>query len=495
MAFEIREGFMDAAAPEARDGTQFPLAVDLDRTLIRTDSLVEQFLTVFCRLPWRAAKTLLKLREGKAKFKEAVIELSTFDPDVLLFNEDLLEYLHAERERGRPLHLVTAADQRLADIVAERVGIFESASGSCQGHNLKGKNKLNHLEERFPDGFSYAGDDVSDLVIWRKAKSAVLVGVSNSTRKAVKAMDCAVELDIPRQKAGLRAWARLLRIHQWSKNILIFIPLILGQAIFDPRALLPVLLGFLAMGLAASGTYTINDIADIASDRAHRTKRRRPIASGAIDAGHALMVAMALILAGVALIGTLSLSAGGLLLLYLAGTLSYSFKFKREPMIDIFILGSLYTIRIVIGAVLAGMTFSHWLLMFSFFFFFSLSMAKRHVEIVNAASGSDRVLPIKGRGYITSDAPLTLCTGVGTNLVAILILSLYVAQDIYPQNLYDNPEWLWGIVVMVMMWSLRIWFLSHRGVLDDDPVSFALRDRTSLIMGAVVVGLFALSVI
>lgn len=174
---------MDAAIRDAPDCDSPPLAVDLDRTLIRTDSLVEQFLTAFCRTPWEAAKTLTKLREGKARFKEAVIAVNAVDPEALLFNDELLEYLHLEWRRGRKLHLVTAADQRVADVVAQKLGIFESATGSCKGHNLKGKNKLAYLEQHFPEGFCYAGDDSSDLVIWRRSQGAVLVGVSKSTRK------------------------------------------------------------------------------------------------------------------------------------------------------------------------------------------------------------------------------------------------------------------------------------------------------------------------
>lgn len=287
---------------------------------------------------------------------------------------------------------------------------------------------------------------------------------------------------------------KLFRVHQWAKNILLFVPLVLGQAVFDLQALFPVVLGFIAMNLVASGAYVVNDISDIASDRVHATKRNRPIASGLIDAGQALAVALTLIIAGVALVLSQSLSAAVLLLVYLTATLSYSFALKLMPMVDIFVLGGLYTLRIVIGAELAGMANSHWLLMFSFFFFFSLSMAKRHVEIANAARASNTELPIKGRGYRTSDTPLTLCMGIGTNLVAILILSLYVATDIYPRENYAHPQWLWAIVVLVMMWSSRIWFLSHRGELDDDPVSFAIRDRISILIGVVTAAIFTLSI-
>jgi len=135
------------------------------------------------------------------------------------------------------------------------------------------------------------------------------------------------------------------------------------------------------------------------------------------------------------------------------------------------------------GGYLAGAAASHWLVMFSFFFFFSLSLAKRHVEIANAKRATTEDVSVIGRGYRTSDAPLTLALGVSTSLLSVLIFSLYIANDMYPRGLYHHPQWLWGDVILVMMWSSRIWLFSHRGELDDDPVSFALRDPPSLLMG------------
>lgn len=473
----------------------WPLAVDLDRTLLRTDSLVELFLLSFFRSPWEATKLLRHLRTGKACFKEALVSSGAIDPYSFLFNEELVDYLRKQHERGRPIHLVTAADQRLADAVAEKIECFSSATGSTKGVNLKGANKLKHLEEQFPQGFSYAGDSSSDLIIWERSRSAVLVGLRKSTRQAFHKLNCRVEFEIAKQPPRLRDWMRLFRIHQWSKNILIFVPMVLSQEFSDLSVILSVLVGFIAMGLAASGTYVINDISDIASDRVHPTKRFRPIASGKIDAAHALAVALLMILGGLALVASQTLVAAGYLCAYLLLTTLYSFSLKTLPIADIFVLAGLYTLRIVIGVFLAGAMASHWLLMFSFFFFFALSMAKRHVEIVNVASKARSVQTIKGRGYKTSDAPLTLAMGVGTNMIAILILSIYVASDIYPRALYGHPQWLWGVVILVMMWSSRIWLLSHRGELDDDPVSFALRDRFSLLIGIVTAVFFVLSVI
>jgi len=474
--------------------SSLPLAVDLDRTLIRTDSLIEHFLSSLFRHPRTTFLALRSLREGKAVFKKTVMSIAAMDGRNFPFNEQLVEYLRREKSEGRELHLVTAADQSVADFVAAEAGIFDSAVGSNNGHNLRGRHKLDYLQRRFPLGFAYAGDSRADLAVWQGARSAVLVGVTASTRRAVQAMGCAVELEIPPLRASIWDWLKLIRIHQWSKNVLLFVPLILGQSYRDPAAVLSVVLGFIAFGLTASGNYIFNDISDIAADRAHATKRYRPIAKATISAELAFAVAVVLVAAGLLLMTAQSFAAGGLLLVYLLSSLSYSVALKRLAMVDVFVLGGLYTLRILIGGYLVGAESSHWLVLFSFFFFFSLSLAKRHVEIVNAAAKLPPEATIKGRGYRVGDAPLTLAFGVGACLVSVMILSLYIATDMYPRSLYAQPQFLWGTAILVMMRASRVWLLSHRGELNDDPVAFALKDPPSMLMGAAAAGVLLLAI-
>lgn len=473
----------DATSSTPPEIMVLPLIVDLDRTLLKTDTLVEQFLVVLFSAPVVALRALQKLRTGKAAFKAAVIDAAPIDVDTLVLNQDLLEYLKTQKRNGRPLHLVTAADQRVADAVAERVGLFDTATGTNDNHNLKGQHKRDYLLQTFPGGFSYAGDSSADIPIWRVANSAALVGVSAETRRIVETLDCDIEIEIEGPNRSYRQWTRLLRIHQWSKNLLVFAPLFLAHLYTEPRAIFAAIVGFVAMSILASGTYVINDLSDIAADRAHRTKKFRPVASGDIDAGVAFVVAIALIVTGLCLGFLFSWQTGALLGLYLVTTLSYSLVFKKTVLVDVFILAGLYTLRLYLGVVVIGAVNSYWLLIFSFFFFLSLSLAKRHVEIVHAARKAQGDVVIPGRGYRTGDAPLTLATGISTNMVAVMVLSLYVANDAYPEAMYARPEFLWCIVAMVLVWSLRIWLLSHRGELNDDPVSFAVRDRTSILLG------------
>lgn len=460
-----------------------PLAVDLDGTLSKSDNLVDALTLVALRSPKHIPAILRAIIGGRLELKRQLVEIGAYRPGVAPLREDFVDYLREQKQRGRLLHLVTASPQPVADEMAERVGIFDSASGSRDGVNLKGAAKADHLQRRFPEGFAYAGNDSADLHVWRLARGAITVGAPAYVQRAVNAMGIPVEKTFPRAKAGLRSWLRLLRIHQWSKNTLLFIPLFLAHRYDDPSAFVSVALGFLCIGLVASATYIVNDLADLNADRRHETKRYRPMAAAEISVGQGLVVAAVLGLMG--MWGALLLDRwfAATLLVYVLLTLAYSLRLKAIALLDVFVLGILYTLRIVMGLVLLKTSASPWLLVFSLFFFFSLSVAKRHVEIVRASKRFDRGR-VPGRGYEVTDMPLTLALGVSTSSLAVLLLFLYVANDAYPLNMYTTPAWLWAISPIVFLWSARIWLKSHRGKLDDDPINFALRDPPSLMLGA-----------
>jgi len=471
------------------------LVVNVNGTLIRTDSLIEALLVTLLRKPSTLGTIFPALLRGRPTLKRRLAELDVYDPGTLPLREDVLAFLRAQHQQGRELHLATAADQSVADCLAKRAGVFNSVEGSRDGMNLKGARKLEHLRERFPGGFSYAVNNLGDRGIWRNASSIVLVGASPITRRAVVRLGRPIEEDLPAARATLRQWLRAIRVHQWSKNLLLFIPLLLAHRYGDRAAWLQALLGFLSLGLVASATYLINDLSDLDADRAHDTKRHRPVARADIGPGTALAAALALLAAGLLLGLSLAPAFAGLLVLYAAISLSYSLQLKRLPLIDVFVLGGLYTLRIFMGTVLLALPPSPWLLVFSLFFFLSLSMAKRHVEIVKAAQKGAADELLKGRGYRPSDAPLSLTFGMCTSTAAILILFLYIVNDAYPVRAYAHPQWLWAIGILVFIWTSRIWLLSHRGELNDDPVAFALKDPASLLLGAVVLVVFAMAVL
>jgi 4-hydroxybenzoate polyprenyltransferase len=470
-----------------------PLVVDLDGTLLRTDTLFEFFVAALTSRPIEAFRSLSKLFDGRAQFKEALARIdanSTVIAD-LPFRADFVNYLRSEHANGRELHLASAAHQTIVDKVASHFGWFKSARGSSGDLNLKSTQKAKYLSEAFPDGFAYAGDDVADLDVWKKAKSIVLVGASKTTAKAARDLGIPVEAEFDTGRPGLKTWMKSLRIHQWAKNLLLFIPFLLGASEQPFAAILNCVLGFLLLGISASATYLINDLTDLKADRRHKTKSRRPLASGELPLTYALL-AIPFMLA-FSLISAFFLSSSFFILicLYLVVTLSYSIKLKRVALLDVIVLGFLYTLRLFMGMVLVGLGSSVWLLAFSAFFFFSMSLAKRHVEVVTYSGASNVDIP--GRGYRASDWPLTLSFGVASTVASILIMIQYLMAEAFPSNTYSLPGALWMAPFIIGLWTCRIWLLAQRGELDDDPVAFATKDKLSLLLGGVLGASFVLA--
>lgn len=486
---------MTEPAPRA-DMSPTPLAVDLDGTLTRTDTLYEAIAAALFKRPLATLLAVPQLLRGRAPFKRRIAAITPLDVDSLPLNEELVAHLAAERDAGRALHLVTAADDAIAQALAERTGLFDSAQGSDGARNLKGAAKRDHLCERFPGGFAYAGDSAADMPVWRAAKGVVVVAAKPGVAAKAKALGQPVEAEFPRPKnGGLRTWRRAFRLHQWSKNLLMFAPLLLGHGFTDPANVLVVIAGFVIMGVVASGTYIVNDLADLSADRRHRTKHARPLASGAMPARDGLIAAALMIPAGLVAAFALAPLFGVLVGVYLATTLSYSLRLKRVVLLDAFILGALYTMRIAMGvAIVPAMAPpSPWLFTFSGFLFFSLALAKRHVEAYAALQAGRSGIP--DRGYHPEDAPLTLALGVATATASVLILVLYLTEEAFPSGVYAMPQWLWTAPVVLSLWTSRVWLLAHRGELHDDPVEFAVRDRVSLALGCVLIAAFGFAVV
>lgn len=460
--------------------TSIPLVVDLDGTLLLTDSLVETFSCLMFRRPLAACASLFSIG-NRAAFKRRLAHHILTDLQSLPQRQDLIELIGKERARGREVHLVTAADQIIADGIALDLGIFDSVIGSNGTENLKGRIKLAWLQDRFIDGFIYAGDDACDLPIFAAARGVILCDVDRGTARAVAASGTPVLAEISRSRRGLEPWLHALRLHQWSKNLLIFVPLFVGHQFLDPAKILTAVLGFLLLSLLASGTYLLNDLSDLSADRRHSTKRMRPFASGRLPLSQGLVTAPLMVLG--ALLGAFALSPAFALLLcaYLALTSVYSFGLKRVPLNDAFVIGALFTLRVAMGATVLGLGQSPWLLSFSLAFFVSLALAKRHAEVRHA----DRVGRdgIAGRGYRGDDWPLTLAFGIGAGVISLVVMLLYLADDAAPSGFYRAASYLYAVPVLMALWLMRIWLLSHRTELHDDPVVFALKDKVSLLYG------------
>ena len=468
-----------------------PLVVDLDETLLLTDTLHELFARALFHQPGAAAEALLALPRGRFAVKEALAARVPLDANSLPLREGFVAWLRAQAEAGRELHLCTAAHQSVADAVARRLGCFCEVIGSA-AHNLKGAAKAEELARRFPDGFVYAGDSRADLAVWRRAAGIVLVNASAATAAAARGLGPPVIAEFPPERAAPRDWVRAIRVHHWAKNVLVFVPLVLGQGWRDPSAILDALLAFVLLLALTSSTYLLNDVADLQSDRRHWSKRHRPVASGRIPVRVALLggaagIALAL-LAGLLISPTLFLGLAA----YLALTLAYSLGLKRIPLLDTLVIALLFATRLVIGVAALEQHFSGYLLTFAMFFFVSLATAKRHTEVLRAGPEGGAVLA--ARGYRPADGELTLVLGVAAALGSLIVLVLYLMRDAFLRVPYSAPVWLWTQPLLISIWLGRIWLLSHRGEMLDDPVNFAVRDRVSwgLVAGVGIAYLLAL---
>lgn len=457
-----------------------PLVVDLDGTLVLTDMLLESALDVTRDAPWKLVGVPGWLSDGKASLKRQLASLTTFDPGLLPYNAALVDWLKEQRAGGRPLVLCTASDASIATPIATHLGIFDDVIASDGVVNLSGERKAAALEARYGRaGFDYAGNERADLPVWTAAHRAVVVNASPAiVREAESRFD--VERVFAATPLTLRLWLKVLRGHQWLKNLLLFVPLFAAHLLGNAGAWWSVALAFCCFCVCASSVYIANDLLDLPSDRQHIRKRKRPFASGAVP------LWMGIVLAPVLLAFSLFAASfvGSRFLPWLIGyfllTCAYSWSLKRKVVIDCLTLAMLYTLRILAGAAAASIGLSFWLLAFSVFLFLSLAFVKRYAELeIQLLSGKQKV---HGRGYLTTDAPLVQSLGVAAGYGSVVVLALYLNSEAVVL-LYRTPEFVWGTVPVMLFWISWMWMRAHRGEMHDDPLVFAVRDRASLLAG------------
>lgn len=464
------------------------LAVDLDGTLLRTDLLWECFCSALgrdWRILWQAPLALLT--RGRAGLKRMLAGRAMPEVATLPFNPAVLEAVRRWRENGGRTVLVTASDVQLAEAIAAHLGLFDEVHGSDGTHNLKGEAKADFLEARFGrGGFLYAGDAAADLPVWSRAAGAWVVSPSGGLRRRAEALSPRVEV-LPSGRGDWRDWLRALRPHQWLKNLLVFLPLLAAHR-FDPAGWGLALLAFLAFSSTASGVYLFNDLLDLSADRAHPRKRQRPFAAGRLPLAGGIAAGVGLLLLGFAI----GLAAGKAflmaLLAYLVLTSAYSLRLKRHAVIDICTLAALYTLRIIAGALACDLTLTVWLLSFSVFFFLSLATVKRQAELVDLQSRGQ--LEAQGRGYHVEDLPIIAPIALASGYVSVLVLALYLNSP-NVLVLYRTPQILWGICFVLLYWITRTVMLAHRGLMHDDPLVYAVKDRVSLACFGLIVVLAA----
>lgn len=469
---------LGASAPPQPD-----LYVDLDGSLIATDLLDESLLRLVRDSPLSLLSLPVWLLQGKAAFKDQVASRVELDVSTLPYRPEVLAYVQEARAQGRRVVLATASDQRLAERVARHLGVFDAVLASDGQRNLGGSRKLEAIrEDAAGRDFAYLGDRRVDLQVWDGAQAAVVVSRSDSlVRQASRKTALEAHIRVPATPA--RRYLYAMRLHQWLKNLLVFVPLMPVLHELTLAVVLSACLAFLAFGLMASGIYVLNDLLDLESDRRHKRKRLRPFAAGEISVRTGLLMCAGLCLASL----TLSLAFMpprflAVLVLYLMLTTGYSFFLKRRAIVDVFSLAALYTIRLAAGAAATGLPLSLWILSFSLFIFVSLALAKRYVELSGTPTEVRQMS--RDRNYHPTDLNLVLAGGVAAGQMATVVLSLYL-QDPQVVARYAHPAYLWAMVPLILFWIMRIWLKAVRHALHDDPVVFAARDWVSQLAVAI----------
>jgi len=465
-----------AAAPAG-----VPLVVDLDGTLVRSDLLIETAFSELGRRPQSLLEMISALCGGKAALKHRLSEPEDFDPGVLPYDDAVIARIEARAE-GRPVYLASASHGRLVSAVAEHLGLFDGWFASDETVNLAGEAKAGELVSAFGEGgFDYIGNDRADLPVWARARNPIAIRTPTGVTRKLMAMAPDAE-HLPHRRPTARTWAKMLRVHQYAKNALIFLPLLASHAV-TPETLIQAVLAVVAFSLCASGVYVLNDLVDLQDDRRHRTKCRRPLACGDIPLMHGI-VAVPLLLLGATLVASLvSAAFVAVLAGYFAITTAYSFVLKRILLVDVITLATLYSIRVVAGAVAIDVTPSGWLVGFCLSIFLSLALIKRYVELA-ARFDAGQPAPAN-RGYRTSDLGTVGALAAAAGFQAVTIFALYVASDAV-QALYSRPDILWVVCPILTYWIARALMLAQRREMDDDPVVFALRDRQSLAAAALI---------
>jgi 4-hydroxybenzoate polyprenyltransferase len=466
------------------------LCVDLDGTLIRGNVLWESLVVLLKTNPIAFFLVPFWLLSGRVSLKRNVAARVHLNPACLTYRQPVLELLRREKANGRRIALTTATDRELAEAIASHLGLFDEVHATDGQINLKGTNKAAFLTERYADvGFDYVGDSAADVEVWRRATAAYVVG-SNARARQAGAVTT-LKLAIVEPRASLRTWVDALRGHHWAKNLLLFLPLALSHNLtLEP--VLHTIVGFALYGLCASGLYILNDILDLHSDREHPWKKERPFAAGDISIPEGLVASFICLSAALGVGFFLDPRFGLALSGYAALTMLYSLYLKKIALLDVFVLSSFYSFRILAGALISETPLSQWFLAFSLFFFLSLAMAKRYSELFHA---SDLVKAgNSGRGYHTGDREVLLSLGVGSSFSAVVIFSLYVhSQDV--RVLYSSPEVLFFLCPIILYWLSRTWLLAHRGELNEDPVTLAIRDPVSYGVALASMAVIAASII
>ncbi len=457
--------------------------MDLDGTLVKSDTLWDSVLALVRHKPAMLLQLPFWVMQGKAAFKARVTSAVTLDTVHLPINRPLMQYLEQQHASGRAIYLATAADARLAERIAAGHPLFAGVLGSDGSTNLAGGNKLEAFRQKFSDGpFDYIGNALPDVPLLQNSVAPMVANPHFRLRMALRGKKIQPAHEFLDRKPFFRSALKAIRVHQWAKNALIFLPLLLAHD-QGLHTLLLTLLAFLSFSLCASSTYIVNDLLDIEADRRHHKKRLRPFASGDLSIFAGFGIIASFLAVSLAISFFLPKIFLFWLAVYTASTLAYSLRLKRMVLVDVILLSGLYTLRILAGSAATGIKISPWLAGFSIFFFLSLAIVKRFSELENLRARG--AAPTNGRGYLLSDIEQMRSFGTSSAFASVVVFTLYI-NAMGDMQLYHHPKRLWLLTPILILWLCRVWLLASRGQLDEDPVVFALTDRRSMLLGLLV---------
>lgn len=456
--------------------TEIPLVVDLDGTVIKSDLLYESALLFLKRNPLNIFLIIRWLLCGISVLKIKLAERVKIDIESLPYNQSFLEFLKRESEKGRELILATASAQIYSQKVADHLRIFSKVLATDEKNNLRGSKKLERLVSLYGEkGFDYAGDSSTDIVIFPHCRNAHLINASDNTiKKAGRSANLSTVDKKP--TVGLVHSLKAARIYQWTKNLLLFVPLVTSHNILNLKLFIINVLGFFAFSLCASATYIMNDLFDLESDRKHPRKKNRPFASGDLSISKGILMSGILGLSGLLLSFFLRLDFLFYIVFYILLTSLYSFFLKKHVLVDVLTLAGLYTIRIFAGAKLIGVNVSFWLFAFSVFLFFGLALIKRCTELQLVEKSGK--MDLSGRDYCSEDLHTLRTMGITGSFISVVVFALYI-NSTEVLSLYSRPEILWAICPALLLWINRLWIKTSRGQMHDDPLIFTLKDNVS----------------
>ncbi len=453
--------------------TNIPLCVDLDGTLIKSDMMFESMAILIKSNPIYLLMIPIWFIKGKLYLKEQLFNRVQIDIDTMPLNDEIVNFLINEKKSGRTILLVTASLQYYADKYKEKFNFLDEAIGSKDGINLSAKYKAEYLKGRFGDkNYDYIGDSHKDLVVWSFAQNALIVSdntiLINKAKEITNIAETWGRTNTPKYKIIFKQ----LRIYQWVKNLLIFLPALLAHSL-EFNIYFQLLLSFLSFSFVASSIYIFNDLMDLNSDRKHKIKKNRPLAAGNFRISDAFVYTILLMTIGIMIGVFINISFIIVLLIYLITTYLYSIYLKRIYIVDIITLALLYTMRIIAGSATSGFIISEWLAAFALFFFFSMGALKRFTELKNSKNEK-----LSGRAYIADDMNIVQIMGICSSMISVLVMVLYINSNTISQ-LYSNPKILYLIIPILLHWNMRVWVLADRSMMNEDPIVFSIKDKYS----------------